>query len=152
MLVRPLNMLYAEAAYTSFASMVIFVLSSLEMGQFSFCVFRHILQTWQHPGRVRWQLLPGECWEWRPLSKVIMLFVSMLVGVKPAPEMMKLSFMLKQPACAAATSSSGLVPAPSSKAACERILGICSVRLFVLKLCLFLLYRCLSNWQMRIFS
>lgn len=30
------DMLYAEAAYTSFASMVISVLSSLEMGQFSF--------------------------------------------------------------------------------------------------------------------
>ena len=36
-------------------------------------------------------------------------------AVKPAAFKTKLSFILKQPACAAATSSSGFVPTPSSK-------------------------------------
>lgn len=53
----------------------------------------------------------------RPFSRfrVTSQRVSRLSGVNPAAPSTKLSFIVKQPACAAATSSSGLVPTPSSK-------------------------------------
>src|SRR5438046_587304 len=41
--------------------------------------------------------------------------VSIDSGVKPAAPNTKLNFMVKHPACAAAISSSGFVPTPSSK-------------------------------------
>ena len=49
------------------------------------------------------------------VSKVMVQLVSKVSAVKPAATNTKLSFMVKQPACAAASSSSGLVPIPSSK-------------------------------------
>ena len=40
--------------------------------------------------------------------------VSSSSGMKPAPERLKLNFIVKQPACAAAINSSGFVPMPSA--------------------------------------
>ena len=50
-----------------------------------------------------------------PLSKVIVQVVFIASGVRSLVPNTKLSFILKQPACAAATSSSGFVPIPSAK-------------------------------------
>ena len=49
------------------------------------------------------------------VSRVTMAEVSSVAGGWPALVSCELSAMVKQPACAAAMSSSGLVPAPSSK-------------------------------------
>ena len=49
-----------------------------------------------------------------PLSKVIVQVVLISSGVSSFEFNTKLSFMLKQPACAAAINSSGLVPMPSA--------------------------------------
>ncbi len=49
------------------------------------------------------------------VSKVISHLVLISSAVKPAAFKIKLSFMLKHPACAAATNSSGFVPTPSAK-------------------------------------
>lgn len=109
-----LSMPYYGYAYTKAASMVILVFSSLEIGQFASASFANSANfSASRPGTLaftsRWLSTIA------PFSKVMVHLVSMLPGVRPAPEMMKLSFMVKQPAWAAAISSSGLVPAPSSK-------------------------------------
>src|SRR5579883_997724 len=48
-------------------------------------------------------------------SKLTVAVVAMRFGVKPAPPRAADNAMLKQPACAAAINSSGLVPVPFSK-------------------------------------
>src|SRR6185295_14054494 len=49
-----------------------------------------------------------------PSSSDTVAVASSVSGVKPAAPSTKLNFMRKQPACAAAISSSGLVPTPCS--------------------------------------
>ena len=58
---------------------------------------------------IRWDLVT------EPFSNVISHLVSRFSGVNPASPKTKLSFIVKQPACAAATNSSGFVPTPSAK-------------------------------------
>src|ERR1700759_5677466 len=65
------------------------------------------------------------------MSKLIVAVVSRLSGVKPAPCSWKASFIVKQPACAAATSSSGLVPTPFSKRERKEYGGLFKVVLWV---------------------
>jgi len=90
------------------------VFRSFEIGQLAFASLAHssnfsfvIPATFAF--RIRCELVIT------PLSSVISHFVSIASGVNPAAPKTKLNFILKQPACAAAISSSGLVPTPSSK-------------------------------------
>src|SRR4029079_9815780 len=68
-----------------------------------------------------------------PSSKVIAHLVSISSGVNPAAWSTKPSFMLKQPACAAAISSSGLVPGASSNLDLEEYFALLSTLLWVLR-------------------
>ena len=93
--------------------MVIFVLRSREIGQPAFAPSAAF---WNRAG-LAFGLLTVVC-KWldvtvqapSTLSKLTVAVVSMLSGVNPSFAMKSDSAMEKQAACAAATSSSGLVP------------------------------------------
>src|SRR5690348_12047365 len=99
---------------TNSASIVIFVFSNLLIGQFAFASSAHSSNfSFEMPGIFAFTTRCDSVIV--PASSVIVQLVSMLSGVYPASPNTKLNFILKHPECAAATSSSGLVPAPSSK-------------------------------------
>ncbi len=76
------------------------------------------------PVRSRW--MPTTPMPPSTLSILTVAVQSSLSGVKPAAPSTKLSFMVKQLACAAAISSSGLVPAfPSSFS--KRVMKLCGM-------------------------
>src|ERR1043165_8203154 len=68
-----------------------------------------------------------------PFSKVISHVVSKFSGVRPAAPNTKLSFIVKQPAWAAAINSSGLVPTPCSKRVPYEYCALLNTVLWVLR-------------------
>src|SRR6187402_748825 len=109
----------ARAVYaSSVASIVMAALSTFDTGQpCSACLAIASKPAWSVPGTfaftVRCALVmvkPSPSF-----SRVIVDLVSILSAVRPAALSKPDSAMLKQPACAAPSSSSGLVPGPSSK-------------------------------------
>src|SRR6185312_2265839 len=100
----------------------IFELSDLEIGQFSFAFLAHSSNFSL--------LIPGtfaatvRCdFEIAPSPKVISHLVSILSAVNPASFKTKLNFIEKQPACAAAISSSGFVPSLASPNLVAKVKG-----------------------------
>src|SRR5690349_1999690 len=89
------------------------VLRSLDMGQFCSAFLTLASKTslvipGTLPVTVKCDLVTA------PFSKVMSQRVSRDSGVNPASPNMNVSFMVKQPAWAAATNSSGFVPTPSA--------------------------------------
>ena len=83
------------------------------MGQFNFASVAH---SWNFAASIPGTLALRSSTEdvIAPLSSVMVQVVSIDSGVNPAAPRTNASFMLKQPECAAATSSSGFVPIPCS--------------------------------------
>src|SRR5687767_12103450 len=99
--------------YANEASSVISIFNALLTGQVVLASSAHSLNfSSLIPGMLafstRWELLIT------PSSRLTVEVTSRESGVKPAPPRIKLNFMAKQPECAAAINSSGLVPTPSS--------------------------------------
>src|SRR5579884_1042900 len=103
---------------TRLALTLISVLKSLETGQPVSAAFTAASNlALSAPGtfatRSRWLLVMAKLSP--TFSSVMVQVVSSFSGFKPAPPSCAESAMVKQPACAAASSSSGLVPTPFSK-------------------------------------
>ena len=109
--------------------------SNFEMGQLAFASATAASNcSWVMPGifadTVKWDSVMAPA----AGSKVMSHFVLISSAVKPAAPNTKLSFILKHPACAAATNSSGLVPTPSAKRLLKEYCVLLSVVLCVVRL------------------